>query len=79
MTRLPANPLVGRALDVAERHLGVEELSRRLIVPEASIRSWQVGYAAMPEYKFQQLVDLLLEIEPTWLDWDEAQPPKSPL
>ena len=76
MNRLPAIPLIGRALDVAEKYLGIEELCRRLVVPEATIRAWRFGHAAMPDYKFQRLVDLLLQIEPTWVDWDEAKPPK---
>jgi hypothetical protein len=77
MNRLAANPLIGRALDVAEKRLGIEELCRRLIVPEATIRAWRFGHTTMPEDKFQRLVDVLLEIEPTWIDWDEAKPAKS--
>jgi hypothetical protein len=74
MDRLPANPLVGRALDVAEGKLGIRELCRRLVAPEAVIRSWRLGQTNMPEYKFLQLVDILTEIDPTWTDWDEARP-----
>lgn len=76
MNRLPSSPLIGRALDVAERHLGIEELCHRLVVPESTIRSWRFGYSTMPEYKFLRLVDILTEIEPRWIDWDEAQPPE---
>ena len=76
MNRLRASPLIGRALDVAEKRLGIEELCHRLIVPESTIRSWRAGHVTMPEFKFQRLVDILLEIEPRWIDWDEAQPPK---
>jgi hypothetical protein len=76
MNRLPASPLVSRALDVAERHLGIEELSRRLVAPESMIRAWRFGHATMPEYKFLRLVDIITELDPSWIDWDEAQPPK---
>jgi len=78
MNRLPASTLIERALDVAERHLGIDELCRRLIVPEATIRAWRFGHTTMPDYKFQRLVDVLLELEPTWVDWEEAKPPPSP-
>ena len=30
----------------------------------------------MPEYKFLLLVDILTEIEPQWVDWDEIDPTK---
>jgi hypothetical protein len=76
VNRLPASPLITRALEVAERHLGIEELCRRLVVPEATIRAWHLGHATMPEYKFLRLVDILTELDPSWIDWDEAQPPK---
>jgi hypothetical protein len=76
MNRLPASPLIFRALDVAEKHLGIEELSRRLVAPESMIRAWRFGHATMPEYKFLRLVDIITELDPSWIDWDEAQPPK---
>jgi hypothetical protein len=72
--RVDPAPLIARALDVAEKHLGIEELCHRLVVPEAEIRAWRFGHAAMPEYKFLRLVDILTELDPSWVDWDEAQP-----
>jgi hypothetical protein len=74
MNRLPASPLVSRALAVAEKHLGMEELSRRLVVPEAMILAWRLGHATMPEYKFLRLVDILTELDPSWVEWDELKP-----
>jgi hypothetical protein len=44
MNRLPASPVIARAL--------------------------------VPEYKFMRLVDILLEVDLTWVDWDEAKAPK---
>jgi hypothetical protein len=67
-----AGPLIMRALEVAERYLGTEELCRRLVVPEALVRAWQAGQATMPQYKFLRLVDLLTELDPSWTEWDEA-------
>ena len=28
----------------------------------------------MPEYKFLRLVDILTELDPSWVDWDKANP-----
>lgn len=28
----------------------------------------------MPEYKFLRLVDILMELDASWVEWDEAQP-----
>jgi hypothetical protein len=74
MDRLPANPLVGRALDVVEKKIGIRELCHRLVAPEAAIRAWRLGHSRMPDSKFLQLVDILTELDPSWTDWDEAQP-----
>jgi hypothetical protein len=73
MRRLPTSPLIARALDVAEKRLGMRELCRRLVAPETMIRAWHLGHTAMPKYKFLQLVDLLAELDPSWKDWDGAQ------
>jgi hypothetical protein len=70
VNRLPASPLIARALIVAETKLGKEELCRRLVAPESSIRAWRSGYATMPEYKFLRLVDILTELDPSWNEWD---------
>ena len=57
-----------RGLEIAEKHLGIAELSKRLGDPETTIRAWRFGHAEMPEYKFLRLVDILNEIEPNWAD-----------
>ena len=71
---MPASPLIARALRVVEKHLGIDELCRRLVVPESLIRSWELGTATMPEYKFLRLVDIITELDPTWIEWDEQKP-----
>ena len=71
MKRLAASPLITRALDVAEKRLGIEELCYRLAAPETSVRAWQVGHATMPEYKFLRLVDILTDLDPSWTELDE--------
>jgi len=66
MNRLPVSPLVKRALDIAEKHLGLQELCARLGVHEMSVHSWRFGHADMPHQKFLLLVDLLTELDPQW-------------
>ena len=72
MNRLPMSPLVARALEVGAKHLGIEELSKRLGVSFIEIQRWRSGQAEIPDGKFLQLIDLLIEIHPKWLDKDEA-------
>lgn len=68
MHRLPASPLISKGLEIAERKLGMTELSVRLGSPAGTIKAWRLGHSAMPEQKFKLLVDLLLEIDPTWME-----------
>jgi hypothetical protein len=67
MNRLPISPLFARALDVAEKHLGIEELCRRLDVIDTAIQAWRLGHAEVPDQKFLQLVDILTQLDPSWL------------
>jgi hypothetical protein len=72
MNRLPANPLIAQGLEIAEKRLGIAELSVRLGSPVSSIHAWKLGHASMPENKFLLLVDLLTEIDPHWSDGDKS-------
>src|SRR5690349_19614882 len=72
MNRPPVSPLVLRALEVPEKHLGMEELSKRLGVSPMEIQFWRAGQAEVPDRKFLLLVDLLIELDPKWLDKDET-------
>jgi len=67
---MPANPLVKRALQVAEGRLGMEELAARLKAHSSTVIAWRDGHATMPERKFLLLVDVLTELDPSWTDWD---------
>ena len=67
------SPLISRALEIAERILGTDELCRRLRATHESVRAWRAGMATMPQYKFLQLVDLLTELDPAWRNSDDAQ------
>ena len=67
MNRLPISPLVMRGLQIAERHLGIAELAKRLTATESTVRSWQLGLAEMPDREFLLLADLLNEIGEPWL------------
>lgn len=67
MNRLPISPLVTRGLGIAERHLGIAELAKRLGATESAVRSWQLGLAEMPDREFLMLADLLNEIGEPWL------------
>ena len=73
MKRLPASPLVSRALEVAEKRLGRSELAKRLSAPESTIHAWQNGHATMPEYKFLQLVDILNDLAVQWDEWNPKE------
>ena len=64
MKRLPVSPLIERALGVAQRHLGHEELARRLQASPALIHDWTMGAVDIPEASFLLLVDILAELEP---------------
>lgn len=73
MKRLAASPLIARALHIAEKRLGIEELCHRLAAPLTAIRAWQLGHATMPEYKFLRLVDILTELDASWTEWDDQK------
>lgn len=68
MERLPASPLIAKGLDIAERHFGMKGLSVRLGSPAGTINAWRTGQSSMPQQKFHLLVDLLLEIDPNWME-----------
>lgn len=70
MNRLPVNPLVCRALEIAEKRLGVRELALRLKVSEDVITAWRYGESTMPSQKFLDLVDMLVDVQPTWNEWN---------
>lgn len=53
-----------RALAVAEKRLGIDELCRRLEVPETTVREWQSGMTEMPDKDFLRLVDIVTDVEP---------------
>ena len=73
MNRVPVSPLVMKGLEIAEKHLGMDELSRRLRAPADLVRAWRFGHTTMPEYKFLALVDILTDLDP---DWTEQAKPK---
>ncbi len=76
MNRLPISPLVLRGLQIAERHLGIAELAKRLGTTESTVRSWQLGLSEMPDREFLLLADLLNEIGEPWLYPTDKKPPK---
>jgi len=76
MNRLPISPLVLRGLQIAERHLGIAEVAKRLGATESTVRSWQLGLSEMPDREFLLLADLLNEIGEPWLYPTDKKPPK---
>ena len=64
MNRRPVSPLILRGLEMAEKHLGIDELCKRLATPAFTIQAWRVGQEEMPDAPFLKLVDLLLELDP---------------
>jgi hypothetical protein len=57
MNRLPLSPLVNRAFETAEKHLGIDDLSKRLEAPATTIRAWRFGHVAMHDHMLLRLVD----------------------
>jgi transcriptional regulator with XRE-family HTH domain len=49
---------------MVEKHLGIEELCRRLGTTASTLQAWRLGHEEMPDAQFLKLVDLLLEIDP---------------
>ena len=76
MNRMAGSPLISRALELAEKRLGMGQLCHRLIVSETMIHAWRSGQATMPEYKFLRLIDILTELDPAWTEWDQAHTTK---
>jgi hypothetical protein len=55
-----------RAIEVAEKLLGTEELAIRVGVPPTTIRAWRMGHAGVPPQKFVRVVEILADLEPGW-------------
>ena len=73
MKRMTTSPLIDRALDVAEKHLGMAELSRRMGVPETTIQAWRGHHLAMPQSDFMRLIDIITGLEVRWSEWNPEQ------
>lgn len=71
MDRIAANPMVMRALQVAEEKLGLQQLSQRLSAPSVTVHAWRDGHALMPQHRFLRLVDLLTTLDPGWAETDQ--------
>ena len=67
MKRLSVSPLVIRGLELAEGHVGLEALCKRLDCAPAEIDAWKSGTVEMPDKKFLELVDLLNDLAIAWL------------
>jgi len=72
MNRLPASPLITRALTIAEQRLGMDELAARLGATSDTIRIWRNGHASMPERKFLKLIDIITDLDVDWQAPPEA-------
>ena len=59
-------------IQLAADKLGMDELARRMDVSEALLTTWRDGQGAIPRGEFLRLVDLLLELDVGWDDWDRA-------
>jgi hypothetical protein len=59
-----------KALEIAEKRLGLEELARRLKAHPETLRAWRYGHATIPERKFLLLVDVPNDVDPLWQDPD---------
>lgn len=70
MERLPVSPLVARTIELAAEKIGLGEVANRIAVPIAILEAWRDGKAAVPRADFLRLVDVLLELDVGWEDWD---------
>ena len=70
MDQMPVNPIVTRVIEFAEGKLGIHELARRINAPELLIGAWRDGHATVPRDMFLRLVDVLLELNVGWDEWD---------
>jgi hypothetical protein len=70
--RLPVSPIVSRVIQLAADKLGMAEVSRRSNVPESLLMAWRDGQGNVPRAEFLRLVDLLLELDVGWDDWDQT-------
>ncbi len=73
MNRIAANPMVMRALGLAEEKLGLQQLSQRLSTPGVTVQAWRDGHAVMPQHRFLRLVDLLTALDPDWAAEDNLR------
>ena len=64
------NPLTStitmRAVEVAEKHLGTDELARRIGAKVATVSAWRSGVEAIPGDKLIKLLAILEGIKPDW-------------
>jgi len=67
------SPLISRALDVAVKRVGMDQLSKRLGVPVSTIETWRLGGLVMPQADFLRLIDLLTTLEVRWSEWNPEQ------
>ena len=61
-----------RVIQLAADKVGLDEVARRIKVPEALLVAWRDGKAAIPRGEFLRLVDVLLELDVGWDDWDKT-------
>lgn len=71
MTARPPSPIVSRILEIVIRKLGSVQVASRLNATPVLVDLWLKGEAQMPEQTFLRLVDVLVEIEPGWEEWDK--------
>jgi DNA-binding transcriptional regulator YiaG len=68
MNQPPVSPIIAKAFEIAEKHLGIDDLCRLLRVPDSTIRNWATGVTPMPGQKLLKLVEILHELDPNWIE-----------
>ena len=71
MHRITANPMAARALEIAERKFGLQQLGEWLSASGATLQAWRDGEAVMPQHRFLRLMDLLTARAPGWDETDQ--------
>ena len=67
---MPVSPIVTRIIDVVSQKIGMAETAKRIHATEPLLEAWRDGFATIPRPKFLQLVDLLMELDVGWDDWN---------
>jgi hypothetical protein len=66
--RHPLSSIVQRAIEFAQKRLGMEEFARQIGAPPTIIAAWRIGAVAVPDATFLRVIELVTALDPNfWL------------